>query len=148
METLNASGTGVKAKHVVVFGVAHYFEYVRVPADKYLWGANIQHRLHPARKAGRIATNVGYPYIHPFNTETIIQRVFGAHIVPINVAIDCSYGFKGFQLLNNGNVANIACMPYFINIFKVLKHLRVEVAVGIGYKAYAGHGVGLVNLSF
>jgi hypothetical protein len=30
-------------------------------------------------------------------------------------------------------------MPYFVNVFEVFEYLRIEVAVGVGEEADAGH---------
>jgi hypothetical protein len=112
-----------------------------MPANEYFGRIYLQNRAHAARIFAWVATNVGYPNIHSFYSKAIIQWVLGTHIVAINIAIYASHGLKGSKLLYHFNIAHVACVPNFVAVFKILKHLRVEVAVGVGYKAYSGHGI-------
>jgi hypothetical protein len=58
----------------------------------------------------------------------------------INIAVHPPEWFKRLKLVGEFSGAKIAGMPYFVNVFEVFKHLRIEVAVGVGEEADAGHG--------
>jgi hypothetical protein len=62
------------------------------------------------------------------------------HLSIINIAIHAPEWFKSLKLVGEFSGAKIAGMPYFINVFEVFEYLRIEVAVGVGEEADAGHG--------
>jgi hypothetical protein len=59
----------------------------------------------------------------------------------INIAIHAPEWFKSLKLVGEFSGAKISGMPYFINVIEVFEYLRIEVAVGVGKEADAGHGI-------
>lgn len=70
-----------------------------------------------------------------FNILTFESKKFGefhADICSINISVNSARWFEGTQFVNQFNIAYIACMPDFINIFKILEDFWVEIAMCIG----------------
>jgi len=77
-----------------------------------------------------------YPNIRIFTAK---PQVFGKKVPdlrPIDIAVNAFQRFKGLQLFNHLQTAEIAGMPNLIALFKVFKNGVVEVAVGVGKEAY------------
>jgi hypothetical protein len=62
------------------------------------------------------------------------------HLPVIYIAVHAPEWLEGLKLVGKFSSAKIAGMPYFVNVFKVFEHLRIEVAVGVGEEADKGHG--------
>jgi hypothetical protein len=69
-----------------------------------------------------------------------------SYLFPIDITVNSAQRFKGSQLIGQLYGTKITCMPYFVTVFEMFEDGIVEVAVGIGKKAYPNHPKPIRNI--
>jgi hypothetical protein len=121
-------------------GIRLHFQNMRVARNKESRFFLLQPCFYPRRIPARVSANMLYAHFQPIAGKS---KPFGepAMQLPIiNIAIHAPEWFKTLKLVGEFSGAKIAGMPYFVNVFEVFEYLRIEVAVGVGEEADAGHG--------
>ncbi len=131
MEALDAGGTGIDGKHIIV-GVTHNLEDVGVAADKDVGTIVMDEFPGPDIIAAGIAADMGQKYGEPLPLEIAVHRMGIAQVIVVAVARHSHQGFEFFYFPGKVEAsAEVSCVPDFIDRLKEVPELGVEGAVGV-----------------
>jgi len=82
--------------------------------------------------SARIAADMRYPYVKPLTIKALMKRVALAESCAVDIAIDGTEGFEGFELVGEFDGTDISGVPDFVAFLKVFEDLFVKVAVRVG----------------
>jgi hypothetical protein len=85
-----------------------------------LWTSFYQHTAHSGSIASGIASDVGHPHFHAFDSETLYLRTSPSDLTAVDIAIHCSdHRRDAFKATDNVYIADISGVPYLIAVLEV-----------------------------
>ena len=84
----------------------------------------------------RSASDMSNPYLYLFSSEFQVLAESPANLCIIDVSVNSFQRPESFKSVCRFKISNVACVPYLINIFKVLKEPRMYPSMRIGDKTY------------
>ena len=98
-----------------------------------------QNVFHLRHVVSGITTDVGHIDIGIFDVEKQVLGILHADYMVVNIAVDGTQRLEVGQGVSRFNVADVACMPQFINVFEKVEKLWDENAMCIRQDADALH---------
>jgi hypothetical protein len=78
-----------------------------------------------------ITADMDHQHLYFLTGEAKFLRVYASDIIPVDIAINASQWFKGFQFISYFSGAKIPRMPDLIAIFKMFENGVIQEVMGI-----------------
>jgi len=93
-----------------------------MPTDEQLRRVGVYPGLYSRGVPAGVAADVRHPHIYILAFKAQVQRVGAAYILPVDIAINTTQGFKGGQFIGQFNGAEIARVPYLVAVLEMLEY--------------------------
>lgn len=141
LPALMAGRARIDVKHTVLF-VVHHPEDVRVAVNHQIDVIVNKKACYPGRVSPGITAYVSHHYIDILNSEYFYLLAEASHLTVVDIATHRPHHRRNFaQPLQSGDVADIACVPYFVTALEVRRETVVPAGVGVREDAYQFHFV-------
>lgn len=80
----------------------------------------------------RIAADMCYPNVKSFTVKALVEWIALAEVCAVDIAINGTKRFEGFELVGEFDRADVSGVPYFVAFLEVLEDLFIKVAMCVG----------------
>ena len=123
----------------VQFFVVNDFQDVGVPADVQVGFLLLQDVPNLRQIMPWVTPDVGHVYMYVLHLEKQVLGVLQSDDMVVDIAMNSSKRFEGFELFGGFNVADVAGMPYLVNVLEEIKDLGDDDAMRVGKDADPFH---------